>query len=413
MGIQMMASGKIVRRVLRSYSLVCYDGLGNKKQMNPFSVFAKIFRFFSIYVDPFEKQVDRFLKRVGRRSKKELEALVQRDLVKLTIFLEYKFKGYKKLKKRYRKKIYEHANLIAKDFLYSFDEQKNLLLEKQGGLDIPSALRQDERFTYLLGIIEYLKPGKRLKYQEAATFEKLLRNPTSETLIGDCNQITTLYIYLYSLRFPVGDLQVKILPEHICLHYKGVDIETTTATLANYNSYTFLSDVEEIVAANLLDVSDPGEKQFKISPKNMLKSAELAFHFSSHRATVEKNLFIAYHNMAIYYAQKKNFSQANLFANKSGNTKLQKDIIRMEAIEHLKAKRFQKALERFKRIGDTEGEKACYQNELADLFEKTKSLKTIADYKPHKSKLRRMKELAIKLSNQKVIDFVNDVMKKI
>lgn len=381
--------------------------------MNPFSLLAKAFRFFSVYADPFEKEVDRFLKRIGRSSKKDLEALIQRDLVRLTIFLEYKFKGYKKLKKGYRKKLYNYASLIAKDFVVTFDEQKGVLAERQKKMDIPSALRDDEHLTYLLGIMEYLKPGKRLQYQEAADFAKLLRDPTQEMLVGDCNQITTLYIYLYALHFPVGDLRVKILPEHVCLHYKGIDIETTNSTLTEYKNYTFLSDVEEIVAANLLDVSDPHEKQFQISPKNMLKSAELAYHFSSHRATVKKNLFIAYYNMSVYYAEQKNFSKAVLFANKSGNTKLQKNITQMEAIEYLESKQYAKAIEKFRRIGNSEGEKACYQNELADLFEKTKSCKTVQDYKAHKSTLRRMKELATKVHNQKVVDFANDVLKKL
>lgn len=381
--------------------------------MNPFSIIAKVFRCFSVYIDPFEKHVDRFLKKVRQRSKRDLKELIQQDLVKLTIFLEYKFKGYKKLKKRYRKKLYEHAALIAKDFIFFFDEHKEEIAEEQKSLDIPSDLKNDEHLTYLLGIMAYLKPGERLQYQRAATFEKLLRDPTSEMLVGDCNQITTLYIYLYSLRFPIGDLHVKILSEHICLHYKGVDIETTNATLAKYDDYIFLSDVEEIVAANLLDISDPSEKQFDISPASMLKSAELAFHFSSHRQTVEKNLFIAYHNMAIHYANQKNFSKATLFANKSGKTKLQKAITRMEAIDHLKTKRYKKALEKFKKIRDSEGQKACYQNELVDLLDKTKSLKKVNDYKNHKSTLLRMKELGLKVNNQKVVDFVNDILKKL
>jgi hypothetical protein len=381
--------------------------------MNPFSIITAFFRFFSVYIDPFEKQVDRFIAKIRSRSKKDLEVLIQQDLVKLTIFLEYKFKGYKKLKKRYRKELYRNATLIAKDFVFNFDEKKEEISENQKSLDLPSELRTDERMTYLLGIMSYLKPGEKLKYQESATFEKLLRDPTSEMLVGDCNQITTLYIYLYSLKFPVGDLKVKILPDHICLHYKGVDIETTNATLAKYDSYTFLSEVEEIVAANLLDIPDPSEKQFDISPASMLKSAELAFHFSSHRATVEKNLFIAYHNMAVFYAKKKNFSKATLFANKSGNTKLQKEITRMEALDHLKANRYKKALEKFRKIEDRDGEKACYQSELADLFDQVKSLKTVGEYKNRKATLRRMKELGQKVSNRQVVDFANDLLKKL
>jgi len=381
--------------------------------MNPFSLISGFFRFFSVYVDPFEKEVDHFLKRVRTRSKEDLVALMKKDLVKLTIFLEYKFKGYKKLKKRYRKELYKNAELIARDFAFYFDENKKDISKKQKSSDFPSDLKTDERMTYLLSIMDYLKPGHKLKYQASATFEKLLRDPSSEMLVGDCNQITTLYIYLYSLRFPVTDLKVKILTDHICLHYQGMDIETTNATLTDYQDYIFLSNVEEIVAANLLDISDPSEKQFEISPASMLKSAELAFHFSSHRVTVEKNLFIAYHNMAVFYAKKKNFAKANLFANKSGNTKLQKEVTRMEALDHLKARRYKKALEKFKKIRDPDGEKACYQSELAELFDKVKNLRTVNEYKSRKSTLRRMKELGLKVNNKQVVDFVNDILKKL
>ena len=381
--------------------------------MNPISLITGFFRFFSVYADPYEKRVDRFLKKVNQYSRRDLEKLVQEDLVKLTIFFEYKFRGYKKLKKRYRIKLYRNAVAIATDFQKFFDQRKTEIARGQKSMRLPDGLRNDEHMTYLLGIMNYLKPGKRLRYEESATFQKLLRNPVSEELVGDCNQITTLYIYLYSLRYPVSDLQVKILPQHICLRYRGIDIETTNATLTEYPIYTFLSSVDEIVAANLLDIPDPSERQYEISPANMLKSAQVAYHFSSHRQTVERNLLIAYHNMAVYYAKQKDFSKATLFANKSGSTKLQQQITRMEALDCLKAKRYEKALEKFRRIKDGEGEKACYQNELADLFEKTKAFKVVSDFRNHKSTLRRMEELALKLNNQKVVDFVNDVLKKL
>lgn len=379
--------------------------------MNSISLITGFFRFFSVYADPFEKRADRFLKKINQYSKRDLEELMQQDLVKLTIFFEYKFRGYKKLKKRYRKELYKNAAIIAADFLKSYDQRKTEIARRQRSIRLSTDLRNDERMTYLLGIMEYLKPGERLFYEKSATFLKLLRNPASEKLAGDCNQITTLYIYLYSLRYPVTDLQVKILPEHICLHYRGIDIETTNATLTEYPIYTFLSSAEEIVAANLLDIPDPSERQYEISPANMLKSAQVAFQFSSHRQTVEKNLLVAYHNMAVYHARRKNFSEAMLFANKSGNTKLQVQITRMEAVEYLKLKRYEKALEKFRKINDREGETACYQNELADLFGKTKPFKTVDDYRNHKSILLRMKELAQKLRNQKVVDFVNEVLK--
>jgi len=377
------------------------------------SSLSKIFGFLSVYVDPFEKKVDKFLKHVKKRSNRDLDLLVQEDLVKLTVFLEYKFKGYKTLKKRYRRKLYANARLIIVDFKRYLMEEGDQIEIMQNGPSIPSGLRGDEHFRYLLAIMHYLKPGGRLQYRDSSNFEKLLRDPTREKLVGDCNQIVTLYIYLFSLRYPVSELKVKILPDHICLHYKDIDIETTAGTLARYDDYTFISNVEEIVPTNILDISDPTEKQFKISPKSMLKSAELAYQFSSHRATVEKNLFIAYHNVAIFYAKQKNFSKANLFANKSGKTDLQKSIRRMEAIDHLKNKRYQKAADIFKAVADIEGEKACYQNELAELFLKIKNFKTIPEYRNHKGTLKRMKELATKVNNQQTVDFVNDVLKKL
>jgi len=381
--------------------------------MNPFSFIVRVLKFFSVYADPFEKKIDHFLKRLNQNSKRNLEELMQQDLVKLSIFLEYKFRGYKKLKKRFRRELYKNAALIAADYLQHFDQTRPQIVRAQKAMHLPGGLAADERMTYLLGIMDYLKPGKRLQYKESVTFQKLLRNPASEMLVGDCNQITTLYIYLYSLRYPITDLSVKILPEHVCLNYKGVDIETTNATLTEYPIYTFLGSADEIVAANLLDIPDPSEKQFEVSPVSMLKSAQVAFYFSSHRQTVEKNLLVAYHNMAVYYARQKDYKKAALFANKTGSTKLQAQITRIQAVEDLKTKRYEKALEGFRRINDAEGERACFQNELADLFEKIKPLKTIESFKGQATHLRRMKELALRLNNQKVVNFTTDLLNKL
>ena len=42
-----------------------------------------------------------------------------------------------------------------------------------------------------------------------------------------------------------------------------------------------------------------------------------------------------------------------------------------------------------------------------------KNLKTIPQFKNKKGDLMRMKELALKVNNQGIIDFVNDVLKKL
>lgn len=380
--------------------------------MSPFPVISRLLGFFSPYADSFERRVDRFLRRMGGHSRKELLTLVQEDLVKLTVFLEYRFMGYKNLRRANRKKLYENEVLIRDDFLKFFEGHGAVLRNRLAAMDLPFPLRREERMVYLLGIMTYLQPGARLQYEEAATFQKLLRDPANKRFAGDCNQITTLYIYLYSLRFSVSDLQIKLLPGHICLHFRGVDVETTSGTIARYPDYIHLSPVEEIVAANLLDIPDPREKRFEISPANVLKSAQLAYRFSAHRLTVERNLTTAYRNMAVYYARQRNFAKASDFADRSGDTRLQRLIIRMEGFERLKAKRYRQARERFQRIGDAEGERACAQNELADLLRQTRGLKTADGFRRHRQTLRRMKELAFKLEQRELVRFIDDVLLK-
>ena len=61
--------------------------------------------------------------------------------------------------------------------------------------------------------------------EESSTFGKLLRNPNRESLIGDCNQIVTLYIALFALKFDVQLLQLKTYPGHVALHFDGIDVE--------------------------------------------------------------------------------------------------------------------------------------------------------------------------------------------
>ena len=66
----------------------------------------------------------------------------------------------------------------------------------------------------------------------------------------------------------------------------------------------------------------------------------------------------------------------------------------------------------FRKIRDKKGERACYQNELADLADRIRSCKTIDDYKKHRSALRRMKELARKVDNREMVTFLNGILSK-
>ena len=93
--------------------------------------FFSIFRFFSLYEGPFEKKVDKFLKKIKKRSTKDLELLMQEDLVRLTIFMEYKFKGYKMLKRRYRRRLYEAADKIKADFAGFYEENSGKIAKQK------------------------------------------------------------------------------------------------------------------------------------------------------------------------------------------------------------------------------------------------------------------------------------------
>ncbi len=371
-----------------------------------------LFNFLSIYEGPFEKKVDRFLRHLRIHSAADLEVLMQEDLVRLTIFLEYKFKGYKTLKKSYRKKLYRSAELLKVDFFQFLKENEATVSNLKKNLILSDSLQNDTHFEYLLLIMAYLKPGRILKYKASVNFEKLLRNPHAEKLVGDCNQIVTLYIYLYSLRYSIAELHVKILPEHICLHYNGQDIETTAGKLADYQEYTFISDVTEIIPTNLLDIPEPSEKRFKISPFNLLKSSEIAHQFSNHRKTVERNLLVAYQNLALYYTNKKQFKAAKKFAKQSHNQGLENNILRAEAFYFLNQKKYKKAASNFRTLNDIKGEKTCFQYELSDLLKKIKHFKTIAEYRKAKPTLRKVKQLALRLNNQKIVSFVNDLLRK-
>ncbi len=373
--------------------------------------FITALKYFSPYEGLAEKNLGQFLKNIKKKQKIDLRKLIQSDLVSLSIYFEYRFKAYKKLKKSYRRKLYKNAHLIRKDFKAFYAENHQSITQKAKASKLSSELSGDVAFLYILAIMDYLKPGKRFKYRESSSFEKLLRDPNKEKLVGDCNQICTLYIYLFSLQFPVEKLQLKLLPGHICLNYKGQDIEATSGELKNYDGQ--LIEVEEIVSTNLLDVNDPEEGRHVVSPRNLLKAAEFAYRFSSHKHLVQKNLFTAYHNLALHYAKKENHKKANLYANKSGNTRLQKSIKQMEARSYFKAKKYQKALKVFISIQDKVGEKACYQGQLNQLIQKTKNDKTLKQFSHHKKELKKMKQLAQKLKHEPTLKFVDHIMKEL
>ncbi len=414
-------------------------------------MFQKLLLFFSPYTDLFERRVDRFLSRLTplspvTKARNKAQELLQTDIIRVIVFCEYRFKKYKTLKRSYRKKCYENAELIKNDFLSFYKDYESHFVEKIKHQKVPTSLKKDEKFIFLFGIMQYLALGKRLEYQEASAFEKLLKNPKKNKLIGDCNQIVTLYVALFAMKYPVQDLKLKLVPGHVCLHYQGVDIETTTGHFAHYEDYENLVSVEEMIAINLLDISDQSENQYQLSPKEFLEASEIAFLFSSNRELVRRNLKTAYHNLTVtrlkskkfadaeefaqktgdkellaavymqavfYLLEKKKFSPAKGFANRSNNPELKKAVTRSHAIDLLNRKKFNAARNKFKQVHDHEGLKACDQNELHDLWEQIRKCKRLVDYKRNRTKLKKVQELAKKVGEDGILEFCRDTLKKV
>lgn len=268
--------------------------------------------FFSRYVNPFEKKVERFLRWVSsfRNSdevRARLQELLQENAVIVSIWLEKRFKNYRILKKRNRRRMYKNAAIIAHEF--------------EEFCETSRAKENSPERTYLANINTFLHHG-RVHYQAASSFWKLLVD--LQNMTGDCNQLTTFYVYLFSRRFPIDQLQIKTLPNHVCLHWKGIDIETTNGSFQNYKDYQSIGDITELVSINLLDVTDPLEAAASIVPESFVKAAQLASALSSNREITEHNLAIAYRNLCLAAIKQKNFPKANYFADTSGDPELKK-----------------------------------------------------------------------------------------
>ncbi len=414
-------------------------------------MFKRIFQFLSPYADPFEKKVDDFFGHLTPISpiakiRNKADELLQKDIIRVIVFCEYRFKKYKKLKRSYRRKCYANAELIKQDFLSFFMKNKEDLIGKLKYQKVPAELKKDEQFQFLFAIMQYLALGKRLEYQAGSAFEKLLRDPKKHKLIGDCNQVATLYIALFAQKYSIQDLKLKLVPGHVCLHYEGVDIETTTGHFAHYEDYENLVSVEEMIAINLLDIPDQVENQYRLSPKEFLEASKIAFLFSSNRDLAQKNLKTAYHNLAVtrlktknftdaenfakktenkdllnstytqavfYYLEKKKFSTAKGYAQKSGNPELIKAVIHTRAINLLNRKKYGAARQKFGQIHDSQGKKMCDQNELYDLWEDIRKYKHFKDYQRNRSKMKKARDLAKKVQEKGIVDFCEEVLQKV
>ncbi|KKP40202.1 MAG: hypothetical protein UR28_C0002G0060 [Candidatus Peregrinibacteria bacterium GW2011_GWF2_33_10] len=412
-----------------------------------------IISFF--YAHPFEKEIKKFLRQLKKNSyadvvEKQLTSLMQKDLAILNIYLEWKSRGYKYLKKRHRRKLY--ANLIAlkADFLKQVENDTTkfnpIIMEelKQNNLSFP--VYKEKEINYLWQIMRYLEPGKRFIYQESTSFGHLINDPTKEKLIGDCNQITTLYAYFYALKYPITDLKIKILPEHVCLHFENLDIEATSGHFANYQKDNQVLSITELISTNLLDISDSRETQTEISPKIVLKISQLAYKISSNKELVAKNLEIAYKNLAItsmrennfesaiffikqtsdrnlllktyynaaiYYLNNKNFKKAHYYAALHGDIDLKSNVSLSEANDYYQKDNTKEAIKIYKKLGKHEMVRACLQKDFFKFYQQVKDIQTLDQAKTKKSTYLKLRDLAQQLQDSEKTQWVESMLGKI
>ncbi|MBU0667514.1 hypothetical protein KJ951_02260 [Patescibacteria group bacterium] len=370
-------------------------------------MFNPVVNPFSKYADKTEKKVDRLLNGTAIKSgieiRQKLLKLMQENLVVVNLWLERRFKGYRYLKKSKRKLFYRNTEQIVAEFnnfrkTFRCDEKALLAELSTHGFTAQTGDRKS-RIKYIYEIMNFLKPGKYYQYLEGASFGKLLADITKEKMIGDCNQITTFYMFLYSLNYPIADLKIKLLPGHVCLHYEGIDIEATAGIFKQYDKYDKLLPAVEIITTNLLDTCDFRDKTLQIDARSYIKAAELAYRISESNETVNNNLQVAYRNLAVESAKKYDFDTAKFFASKLDDQEIMRNIMEQEGWYYYKNNNFDQALKIFQSIPDPKMVKACYGEKYNEIQRKVADINTVEKHKAHMADYRKMIELAGKMKD--------------
>jgi len=417
----------------------------------------KTYYFFSDYTGPDEREVAKFFSKIHENQSYEdvrplLVKLIQKNIIAINLWTEFKYRQYKYLKKSERKLLYENIHALRADFEKYYISSKHLpemiLNEiKAFGVNTDKLSDKTQKLIYLKSIMDYLSPrAGRYSYRESSTFGALLKDPTKEKLVGDCNQIVTLYIYLYSLKYDVLDLQIKTYPGHVALHFYGIDIEATNGQFANYKKEEqMILPIEEIVSLNMLDVTDNYYKTHEVSAVALLEASRVAYVLSSQREIVEKNLITAYNNAVVEMLNSSSYKKALEFARASGDQKLIATAGHNGAIYYMKENNFKRALEfaeyskdsdklkhaihqnegayyfnkgnynyaiiAFENAGDSDAVKTCYGALFNDEQKKLGSIKTTEDLKANKKIIHNMDSYAKKSGNQSLINYVSDLKK--
>jgi hypothetical protein len=226
-------------------------------------------------------------------------------------------------------------------------------------------------------------------------------------MIGDCNQIVSLYVYLMSLRFDITKLKIKLLPEHVCLHYQGVDIEATTGEFHFYEEFDAICEIHEVVSVNLLDVRDYRRSFFKISDYDFLVCARLALLLSSNQKITEQNILVSYHNLGVAATKRDDFATAIHFFKLSRNQEALNLAYRNASIHYLQKNKLEKSKKYANLANDTDllrqVDKKVAFLEYQKLWAKTQKYKTIDQQKRNRYTYERMYKLAKILEDKEAI----------
>ncbi len=420
-----------------------------------FNFLKKIIEFFSIYINPFEKKVDLFLKKLNPNTDRsyihdKVLELMRENVVIFHLWLERRYKGYKYLKKGRRKKLYTNVKKLQSAFEEFCNKQKvDIAHITEQVNNVTSSFRgNNDELKYISCIMSFFSGHKGcFKYQESSNFGKLLKDPKHSQVIGDCNQIVTLYTYFFGLKYDISRLNIKVYPGHVCLHYQGVDVEATNGSFQHYQKKAQkILPITELIAVNLLDISDSNEKMYSIAPKALMESAKLTFLLSSDREIVSHNLKAAYqtvvnsaikegnydtafdyakqsgnddlkksvaHNSAVYFLKQNQFSKAEKYAKYTKDEKLKKSIIESEGIYYYGKRDYKHAISIFQKTNDTKRIKNCYSAMFIDLNKEIASVKTIDQLKMKKHILQKMDDFAHKSHDPKLIKHISDLVGQI
>ncbi|MEO5949035.1 MAG: hypothetical protein ABIP74_01405 [Candidatus Saccharimonas sp.] len=421
------------------------------------NLFRATYYIFSRYTGPDERRVGKFFARVkeqhsSHQIEKSLLPLLQRSIAIVNLWTEHRYKGYTYLAKRTREELYENLGAIHADFA-AFSATEHVDIKEaiahiaSLGVDTAKLRTLPDELVYLTKIMRYLAPRSgRYVYRLSSSFGRLLRDPKQEVLEGDCNQIVTLYLSLYAAKFPITDLRLTLLPNHVALHFCGVDIEATTGEFAHYDEKgQHAAPVYEIVSVNLLDTSDTHVGQSIVNPEVFLQAARLAYIVSSDRKLVEGNLAIAYRNTVSYLLEKQQFTQALIYALQSKEYELieivsyngsvhtmgeghfkeargyarrssrKQELARMidehEAVQLFRTKHYQAALKLYKQLGSTDGMRQCYRALYIQAQASLTHLRTVDEIKGNAGTIRTMERYAKASGDRELIAHAQSLAK--